>query len=215
MGLFRAVLGQEARISMSTMSVWRLSASGRMLNDMLRKRIVQAEALTRANTGLRLIIAMNYGGRLGLDTGVPRDRRPGPCRRTRSGLDYPRAHRQVPVFVGSLAGSPTCLSVPAEKCVSATFSSGTLPIPSSTSRIPSARFRPYIVECSTGLPTREAPTSIRAALRAGRSDSDELNRCRRRESAPGSLPRVRKTAMACKAVHALARIGGGIICGAV
>ena len=34
-----------------------------MLNDVLRKRILQAEELTRVNTGLRLVIAMNYGGR--------------------------------------------------------------------------------------------------------------------------------------------------------
>jgi undecaprenyl diphosphate synthase len=63
MGLFRAALEQEAR-NLHEHNV-RLEVVGerRMLNDMLRKRIVQAEELTRANTGLRLIIAMNYGGR--------------------------------------------------------------------------------------------------------------------------------------------------------
>ena len=63
MGLFRSALEQEAR-SLHEHDV-RLEIVGerRMLDDMLLKRIVQAEDLTRANTGLRLIIAMNYGGR--------------------------------------------------------------------------------------------------------------------------------------------------------
>ena len=63
MGLFRAALEQEAR-NLHKHNV-RLEIVGErgMLNDMLLKRIVQAEELTRTNTGLRLVIAMNYGGR--------------------------------------------------------------------------------------------------------------------------------------------------------
>ena len=63
MGLFGTVLEQEAR-NLHEHNV-RLEVVGerRMLNDMLRECIVQAEELTRANTGLRLVIAMNYGGR--------------------------------------------------------------------------------------------------------------------------------------------------------
>ena len=63
MGLFRTALEQEAR-SLNEHNV-RLEVVGerRALNDLLLKRIVQAEELTRANTGLRLVIAMNYGGR--------------------------------------------------------------------------------------------------------------------------------------------------------
>ena len=63
MGLFRTALEQETR-SLHDHNV-RLEVVGdrEALNDMLLKRIVQAEELTRANTGLRLVIAMNYGGR--------------------------------------------------------------------------------------------------------------------------------------------------------
>lgn len=63
MGLFRTALEQEAR-NLHEHNV-RLDIVGEReaLNDMLLKRIVQAEELTRTNTGLRLIIAMNYGGR--------------------------------------------------------------------------------------------------------------------------------------------------------
>jgi len=63
MGLFRAALEQEVR-NLHEHNV-RLEVVGErgMLNDMLLKRIVQAEELTRTNTGLRLVIAMNYGGR--------------------------------------------------------------------------------------------------------------------------------------------------------
>ena len=63
MGLFRTALEQEVR-SLHEHNV-RLQIVGerRMLNDMLLKRIDQAEELTRTNTGLRLIIAVNYGGR--------------------------------------------------------------------------------------------------------------------------------------------------------
>ena len=63
MGLFRNALEQEAR-RLHEHNV-RLEVVGERgaLSDMLRKRIGQAEELTRNNTGLRLIIAMNYGGR--------------------------------------------------------------------------------------------------------------------------------------------------------
>ena len=63
MGLFRNALEQEAR-RLHEHNV-RLEVVGERgtLNDMLRKRIGQAEELTRNNAGLRLIIAMNYGGR--------------------------------------------------------------------------------------------------------------------------------------------------------
>ena len=63
MGLFVTALEQEAR-KLHEHNV-RLEVVGerRAFNDMLRKRITEAEDLTRANTGLRLIIAANYGGR--------------------------------------------------------------------------------------------------------------------------------------------------------
>ena len=63
MGLFRSALEHESR-NLHKHNV-RLEVVGerRALNDMLLKRIVQAEELTRANTGLRLLIAINYGGR--------------------------------------------------------------------------------------------------------------------------------------------------------
>ena len=63
MGLFRTALEQEVR-SLHEHNI-RLEVVGerQSLNDLLLKRIVQAEELTRANTGLRLVIAMNYGGR--------------------------------------------------------------------------------------------------------------------------------------------------------
>ena len=63
MGLFTAVLELEAR-NLHEHNV-RLEVVGerRALNDVLRQRIVQAEELTRENTGLQLNIAMNYGGR--------------------------------------------------------------------------------------------------------------------------------------------------------
>ena len=62
MGLFMTALEQEAR-KLHEHNV-RLEVVGerRALNDMLRKRIEQAEELTRANTGLRLVVAANYGG---------------------------------------------------------------------------------------------------------------------------------------------------------
>ena len=63
MGLFRTALEQEARNLHEHNVRLEIVGERRMLNDMLLKRIVQAEELTRANTGLRLVIAMNYGGR--------------------------------------------------------------------------------------------------------------------------------------------------------
>ena len=63
MGLFRTALEKETR-SLHEHNV-RLQIVGerRGLDDMLRNRIARSEELTRANTGLRLAIAMNYGGR--------------------------------------------------------------------------------------------------------------------------------------------------------
>ena len=63
MGLFRAALEKETR-SLHEHNV-RLQIVGerRGLDDMLCNRIARAEELTRDNTGLRLAIAMNYGGR--------------------------------------------------------------------------------------------------------------------------------------------------------
>ena len=63
MGLFRTALEQEAGNLHEHNVRLQIVGDRRMLNDMLLKRIVQAEELTRLNTGLRLIVAMNYGGR--------------------------------------------------------------------------------------------------------------------------------------------------------
>ena len=63
MGLFRTALGQETRRLHEHNVCLEIVGERRSLDDMLRTRIAQAEALTRTNTGLRLIIAMNYGGR--------------------------------------------------------------------------------------------------------------------------------------------------------
>ena len=63
MGLFRTALEQEARNLHEHNVRLEIVGEREALNDMLLKRIVQAEELTRTNTGLRLIIAMNYGGR--------------------------------------------------------------------------------------------------------------------------------------------------------
>ena len=63
MGLFRTVLAQEIRTLHEHDVRLEIIGERRMLNDALRTRIHQAEELTRANTGLRLVIAMNYGGR--------------------------------------------------------------------------------------------------------------------------------------------------------
>ena len=63
MGLFRTALERETR-ALHEHNV-RLGVVGerRNLDDMLRQRMFQAEELTRSNTGLRLNIAINYGGR--------------------------------------------------------------------------------------------------------------------------------------------------------
>ena len=63
MGLFRTALAQEARNLHEHNVRLEIVGERRMLNDVLRKRIHQAEELTRGNTGLRLVVAMNYGGR--------------------------------------------------------------------------------------------------------------------------------------------------------
>ena len=63
MGLFRTALAQEAHNLHEHNVRLEIVGERRMLNDVLRKRIHQAEELTRVNTGLRLVIAMNYGGR--------------------------------------------------------------------------------------------------------------------------------------------------------
>ena len=63
MGLFRTVLEQEVRNLHEHNVRLEIVGERRALNDMLLKRIVQAEEFTRTNTGLRLVIAMNYGGR--------------------------------------------------------------------------------------------------------------------------------------------------------
>ena len=63
MGLFMTALEQEARRLHEHNVRLEVVGERRTLNDMLRKRIDQAEELTGANTGLRLIIAANYGGR--------------------------------------------------------------------------------------------------------------------------------------------------------
>ena len=63
MGLFITALDQEARRLHEHNVRLEVVGERRALNDVLRKRIDQAEALTGANTGLRLIIAANYGGR--------------------------------------------------------------------------------------------------------------------------------------------------------
>ena len=62
MGLFRNALEQETRRLHERNVRLEVVGERRALNDMLRKRIGQAEELTRTNTGLRLIVAMNYGG---------------------------------------------------------------------------------------------------------------------------------------------------------
>ena len=63
MGLFMTALEQEARKLHEHNVRLEIVGERRAFNDVLRKRIAQAEELTRANTGLRLVIAANYGGR--------------------------------------------------------------------------------------------------------------------------------------------------------
>ena len=63
MRLFVAALEQEAHNLCSNNIRLEVVGDRRMLNELLLARIVQAEELTRESTGLRLIVAMNYGGR--------------------------------------------------------------------------------------------------------------------------------------------------------
>jgi undecaprenyl diphosphate synthase len=63
MGLFRTALERETRGLHEHNVRLEIVGERRTLDDMLCKRIIQAEELTRTNTGLRLNIAINYGGR--------------------------------------------------------------------------------------------------------------------------------------------------------
>ena len=63
MRLFIAALDEETRALHQHNVRLDIVGDRSMLSEALRGRIVRAEELTRANTGLRLNIAMNYGGR--------------------------------------------------------------------------------------------------------------------------------------------------------
>ena len=63
MRLFMTALKQQVRKLHEHDIRLEVIGERRALNDMLRERIAQAEELTRTNTGLRLVIAANYGGR--------------------------------------------------------------------------------------------------------------------------------------------------------
>ena len=63
MRLFMTTLKQQARKLHDHNIRLEVIGERRAFNDMLRERISVAEELTRANTGLRLVIAANYGGR--------------------------------------------------------------------------------------------------------------------------------------------------------
>ena len=63
MRLFMTALKQQVRKLHEHNIRLEVIGERRTFNDMLRERIAQAEELTRANTGLRLVIAANYGGR--------------------------------------------------------------------------------------------------------------------------------------------------------
>ena len=63
MGLFVTALEEEAHNLHSHNVRLEVVGDRRVLDEMLLDRIVLTEELTRANTGLRLIVAMNYGGR--------------------------------------------------------------------------------------------------------------------------------------------------------
>ena len=63
MGLFGITLKHEMRSLHENNVRLEIVGERRALNDVLRARIARAEALTRTNSGLRLIIAINYGGR--------------------------------------------------------------------------------------------------------------------------------------------------------
>ena len=63
MRLFMTALKQQVRKLHEHNIRLEVIGERRAFNDMLRERISSAEELTRANTGLRLVIAANYGGR--------------------------------------------------------------------------------------------------------------------------------------------------------
>ena len=63
MGLFATALDREAHNLHSHNVRLEVVGERHVLDKMLLRRIVQTEELTRTNTGLRLTIAMNYGGR--------------------------------------------------------------------------------------------------------------------------------------------------------
>ena len=63
MGLFTTALDREAHNLHSHNVRLEVVGERHVLDKMLLRRMVQTEELTRANTGLRLTIAMNYGGR--------------------------------------------------------------------------------------------------------------------------------------------------------
>ena len=63
MGLFITALDEETRALHDHNVRLEVVGDRRMLSEALCGRIVRAEELTQANTGLRLNIAMNYGGR--------------------------------------------------------------------------------------------------------------------------------------------------------
>ena len=63
MRLFMTALKQQARKLHEHNIRLEVIGERRAFNDMLRERISMTEELTRANTGLRLVIAANYGGR--------------------------------------------------------------------------------------------------------------------------------------------------------
>ena len=63
MGLISTALEEETRSLHARGVRVQIVGERRGLDDTLRRRIAQVEELTRANAGLRLVIAMNYGGR--------------------------------------------------------------------------------------------------------------------------------------------------------
>ena len=78
MRLFMTALKQQVRKLHEHNIRLEIIGERRAFNDMLRERIAQAEELTRANTGLRLVIAANYGGRWDVTRACRENRRPGP-----------------------------------------------------------------------------------------------------------------------------------------
>jgi undecaprenyl diphosphate synthase len=63
MGLFLSALEQEVKKLHDNNVRLRVIGGRDAFNEKLRRRIDEAEALTRGNTGLKLVIAANYGGR--------------------------------------------------------------------------------------------------------------------------------------------------------